>query len=327
MLKIKGAFAMAQKKTNQTRSRLSSWFFKEPAKFALLSFVLMTCALLVYMLIAGLVAGENAVLPLWPPLVMMTAMLAFSVYKLVGWLPKDNLDRKSFVAIDSGQVFIYYVFLVLSSFSILGNTREVTLAATMLMFSSSFWFFAVAIIAAIVSLYFFGLLVGNIYAAYRRALAMGVPKIKALLAMPFASVMFWFPGYLLPDDSKAKPAVEIRAKWYSNLVDWIVSKPINALAVFALTLVFSALFMDFFKICFSLLLGSVFLAWILISGVKGFKKNIGGAYSTVAGALNAAIIIICVCFAAFIFSNQQQPHHGQDMGIRITEVSGDQPAE
>jgi hypothetical protein len=318
---------MAQKKTNQTKSKLSSWFFREPAKFALLSFALMTCALLVYMLIASLVASENATLPLWPPLIMMTAMLAFAAYKLVGWLPKDNLDRKSFVAIDSGQVFIYYVFLMLSSFSILGNMREITLSAMMLMFRSSFWFYVVTVIASIVSLYFFGLLIGNICAAYRRALAMGVPKFKALMAMPFASVMFWFPGYLLPDDSKAKPAVEIRAKWYSKLTDWIVAKPINALAVFALTLGSSALLIDSFKVYFSLLLGSVFLAWILIGGVKGFKKNIGGAYSTVAGALNVAIIMICVCFAVLISSRPQPLHNMSDMEIRITEVSGEQPAE
>jgi hypothetical protein len=139
--------------------------------------------------------------------------------------------------------------------------------------------------------------------------------------------MFWFPGYLLPDDSKPKPVVEIRPKWYSRLTGWIVAKPVNALAVFALTLGSSALLMDFFKVCFSLLLGSVFLAWILLCGVKGFKKNLGGAYSTAAGALNVAIIIICVCFAAFLSSKPNPTHQTPGMEIRITEVSGDQSAD
>lgn len=312
---------MAQKPTQKAKSKLLSWFFNEPAKFALMSFGLMAGVVLIYALIAGLVTGGTGTLNPLPIVILVTAALVFSICKYISWLPKDNLDRKSFVAIDNGLTFIYYISLLLSTIFIVSSAQKIMLYAMWLQYYSMFWFFTVVIAASIIYMYVFGLLIGNMYATYRRALAMGVPRFKALLTVPFSTAMFWFPGYLLTDETRAKPVVEIKTKWYSKLTDWVVAKPLNAILLFLLTLAFSALFFDLYTLGLTLFFGAIFCVWVLITGTKTFKKNIGGAYSTVAGALNIAFIIICISAAAFYSSNSQTAMEMQTQEIQVTEVT------
>jgi membrane-bound ClpP family serine protease len=138
--------------------------------------------------------------------------------------------------------------------------------------------------------------------------------------------MFWLPGYLLADETRAKPVIEIKAKWYSKLTDWVVSKPLNAVLIFVLTLAFSALFFDIYTLGFTLFFVVIFAVWILITGSKNFKKKIGGAYSTVAGALNVALIILSICAIAFFsYAPQTATEYVPVEQIQITEMSGEAP--
>ncbi|MDR0726791.1 MAG: hypothetical protein LBF37_01880, partial [Rickettsiales bacterium] len=162
---------MAQKPTPKNKSKLLSWFFNEPAKFALLSFGLMVGLVVIYALITAAVTGGNTPLAAWPVVVLLTAALVFSICKYIGWLPKENLDRKSFVAVDNGLTFLYFISLFLSTIFIVSSAQKIMLYVMWLQYYSMFWFLVVAVTASIIYIYVFGLLIGNMYAIYRRALA------------------------------------------------------------------------------------------------------------------------------------------------------------
>jgi hypothetical protein len=319
---------MAHKTTLTTKPNLSSWFFKEPAKLALLSFGLMAGIALLYALVARMITSANTFLNPRIILVAAPVSLIFLIYKYIKWLPKENLDRKSFVAIDNGLTFIHCIFLLLSTILVTSGTQKILFYAMWLQHYSVFWFIFVSVSILLIYTYVFGLLIGSMYATYRRALAMGVPRYKVLLSLPFTITLFWFPGYLLKDDSREKPVVPIKSKWYSKLTDWVVAKPVNAILVFLLTLALSALPLDTYIPLFTLFFAVIFGIWLLITGVKKFRQNIGGAYSTFASTLNVTLIVLCVCAAVFFYTRPQpQISSMQDEEIQITEVSGNTPAQ
>lgn len=311
------------KKTTPTQ-KLSSWFLSSPVKFAFLSFGLMAGLTLIYAFIVGLVTGGHttpATMSPWLLITLTGGALVYSIYKYIKWLPSDNLDRRSFVAIDNGLTFIYFLSLFLSTIFIISSTQKIMLYAMWLQYYSMLLFFFVVIAISIIYMYVLGLLIGNMYATYRRALGMGVPRHKALLTLPFSIAMFWFPGYLLEDNTKTKPVIAIKSKWYSQLTDWVVAKPLNAVLLFLLTFAFSFIFFDIQTLCLTLFFGTIFGVWLLCTGAKKLKKNIGGAYSTLAGAINIAFIIVCIGFIAYFSTHTNTSvNQIQYESIQITEV-------
>ncbi|MDR0741805.1 MAG: hypothetical protein LBF28_03455 [Rickettsiales bacterium] len=295
------------------KSKLLPRFFYEPAKFALLSFGLMLGVVLICYLISGAIAKENAAIPFLLMGISAAATLIFTICKYIKWLPKENLDRRSFIAIDNGLTFVYFMFAAVAAILAARNPQNILSPS-----NSMFLLSGTTIIVSIICLYVFGLLIASVYATYRRALAMGVPKWKAILSVPFAINLLWFPGYLMADDPKAKPAVAIRAKWYSKLTDWVVAKPINAILLFLFTMSISALLFDPYSLSIKLFLGAIFCIWLLIAGGRAFKKNIGGAYATAAAFLNIAFIIGFVV----LFSGNPQPqaNHILYEEIQVMEI-------
>jgi hypothetical protein len=310
---------MAQKTKSLTiKSKLSNWLITAPVKFSLLSVALVAGVTLAYALITSIATGGRAPMPAWPLAIVAGGAMIFSIWKLTKWLRGENLDRKSFVAIHNGCSLICLAALLLSAILIAGGPQIAVRRAMWLQFYHPFWLIAIAVAASLACMYVLGIFIANIYAAYRRALAMNVPKCKALLTIPFTTDLLRMPGYLLPDESKAKPAVEIKTKWYSKFTGWVVKGPANAVLVFLLTL--AVFCRDIYTAGITLFFIAVFGAWLSIAGVKNFRKKIGGAYSATAAALNIAVAVLIILAIGLAARNAGAPDAVYEE-IQITEIA------
>lgn len=290
---------MAKTTPTTKQNKLVSWFFNAPAKFALLSFGLMAGITLVYSFIISAIKGVGTPINPWPIAVLMLATIIFSIYKLIKWLPSDNLDRRSFVATSNGLTFIYLAAILSSTIFMLGRTEQIILYTMWLQYYSALWFFFVVTVASVIYLYVFGVLIANIYTIYRRAITMGVPKWKAILSLPFSIYAFLLPGYLLTEDKKTKSTITIKSKWYAKVTDWVIAKPINAILIFALILIGSACFMDIYTLALMALFIIVFVTWVWVVGAPTFRKTIGGMFSTIIATLNIALVVFLIGMLIF----------------------------
>jgi hypothetical protein len=179
---------------------------------------------------------------------------------------------------------------IVSFMLLLLNMQSILLYMMWLQNTSMLLFFAAAIFAAIIYMYFLGILIANIYATYRRAIGMNIPKWKALLSLPFGLSLLWFPGYFL-NDEKSKPAIAIKSKWYSGFTNWVVAKPLNATLVFAVTVLLTTLFFDIYSAFILILCAIFFGVWVLVLGAGQLRKNVGGVYASVAAVINIALIV------------------------------------
>ena len=311
---------MAKKTTPLTpvpvkKSILASWFFKQPAKFALLSF----CAMLGIMAAYSLIKAAFSTLTYSVSTVtgLLVISIVFSICMLIKWLPNDNLDRRSFVAVDNGLTIIYFIAIILSTIFIATNQQLLIFYIFWLQNYSVILFLVAATAIALIYLYVLGLMIANLYSTYRRALGMGVPKWKAILSLPFTFSLFWLPGYLLPDAPKTKQVIEIKSKWYSAFTNWVVAKPINAVLVFLATLVISALLMDIYTPCMMVVAALVFAVWVWIVGGAKLRKSIGGAFASFVMGLNIALVIAAIAYVAFAPKTQVQAQFGN---VEITEM-------
>ncbi|MDR2412663.1 MAG: hypothetical protein LBD50_00425 [Rickettsiales bacterium] len=287
---------MSKKTTADNKSNLVSWIFTKPAKFSLLLLLSFALITLLSVLWIAVVHGLNKFAVMEPMnmiglFIIMAAAFVFSVFKLIKWLPKDNLDRRSFIAVNNGLSITCFIFTLPAI--LLTTSGAAFRTMIWLQFNSPALFMLVTAFLVLFFLYVVGLSVSNICSIYRRAAAMGVSGWKILLSFPFGFYLFWFPGYLLPEDGKPKPAIAIKSKWYSAFTDWVVGRPINTILTCALVLIlmFPAYGGAPIWIVF---LGLVFCVWLLIAGKKKFIKNIGGVFATFAASLNIALILLVI---------------------------------
>lgn len=270
--------------------KLSNWLFRAPAKFAMLSFGLMVVIGLVYsFIIASMNGGNITPSQIMPMFLIMGVGIIIAIIKLVRWLPNDNLDRRSFVMVDNGLTLGY---AIVSICGILISYKSLVPMFTQMQTSSPIVAILCLVLISIVMLYMFGISIANMYATYRRARGMGVPRYKALMAFPFTIAIYWFPGYFLDDDKKKKPVLTTDTKWFAALTDWILARRRNAVIAFLIMTLISALVMfDWFMFVILGLFAVVFVVWAGITGAKKFMKNIGGAFATFAYVLNIALIV------------------------------------
>ncbi|HNY25025.1 MAG TPA: hypothetical protein PKJ33_00540 [Alphaproteobacteria bacterium] len=306
---------MVKKIVDSTKSKLASWFFKEPVKFAFLSFGLIFGVSVIYLLARGIFGAGFGI----PPLFFLTLVLVslfFAAYKLISWLPKDKLDRHSFVAVDNGLSMIYFIVFVGFTLLIANSTQSLIFYAMWLQHSSMVLFFITAILGILGYLYVFGLLIANLYATYNRAVTMGVPKWKVLLSLPFTFTIFWATGYLLPEEKKSTPVIEIKTKWYARFTNWVVAKPINSLIVFLFTAIFFGLMFESYSTGLTIFLTAIFGIWLLFQGVSKFRKSIGGAFSTFVAVLNIVVVLGIIGYMTFQVSTQ--PIQIQQETVQVT---------
>lgn len=280
------------------KSQLKDWFVSKPIKFALLSLGLITGIIFFYFLLNMSVLHINPYMVRGPIFATVGLALGFAIYKLIKWLPSETLDRRSFVAIDNGLTFIYYMAILFSAFLIMNGAQDLMYFSMWVRNFSLPVFILTIVLGSLVYLYVLGLMISNIYATYLRAREMGVSKWKAILSFPFGTTLLWLPGYILPESKKNKEVITIKSKWFNSLTSWIVSKPLNAILIYLITITFSAMFLDLFTTSITAMFGLIFGLWIWATGVDKFRKSIGGAYSSFTASLNIAFII---CFLVIIF--------------------------
>lgn len=281
---------------NNEKSVLKSWLFYQPLKFAALAVALMIGVAGLYSMVATF--AFNAAVSTTMMFTLLLACLVFAGCKLIRWLPADNLDRRSFVAVGNGLTMAGFGTLMLMSAFVLANMQRIMFYMTWLQSASTLLFFIVATAVSTIYMYLIGLVITNTYATYRRAIGMGIARWKVLLSLPFVFTLLWLPGFFL-NDEKAKPVVPVRAEWYSDFTDWVVAQPLGAIGMWAFTIFIISFFVDIHSACLMLLCGAYFGIWALVMGAQKLRKNIGGLYSSVAVVINLALVVSIICGIAF----------------------------
>ncbi|HOY47243.1 MAG TPA: hypothetical protein PLZ05_01410 [Alphaproteobacteria bacterium] len=281
-----------------TKSKLLSWLFSEPVRFAIISFLSVLGVSFVYIL-AREIFYKDMVMSSIPFLILIFFVILINTVLLIKRLPKDILDRRSFIAIDNGLSIIYFSIFIIMTLFIASSARDLVFYTIWLQNYSMVFFLLTATLGSLVYLYVIGLMISNIYVIFRRAVSMGVPKWKIILSMPFMFSMFWVSNYLLPEDKKTKSSIDIKTKWYSRFTDWVISKPINTMIVFLIVTILSGLFFDTYSSTLTILFALVFGVWVWATGLNKFQKSIGGTFSTFVWIMNIAIILTFTGFLLF----------------------------
>jgi hypothetical protein len=271
-------------------TKLISWFFNAPAKFAILSLCLMGITAIIYAIIASAIMGDVANPNVAPMFIVMAIALIVGIVMLIKWLPHDNLDRRSYIAADLGLSSIYFISSMLSVLFVAANQQAIMYYALRLAQYSTPLLIIASLLLSLVYLYILGAFIANIYATYRRGIAMSVPRWKLILSIPFTLSLFWFPGYMLPD-AKEKTVIEIKSKWYANIVNWIMARPLNSVIVLVITLILMLFLFDFASTVFTGIFAIIFGILVWRVGAKNLRKNVGGWFATFIMLLNILIFI------------------------------------
>ncbi len=287
---------------NKKRNRLASWMITRPALFAVISFITMTAASAV----VGMLGSQTASI-LGVGLIII-AFLGAAAW-LIRTLPHENLDRRSFVAINNAQTVVTSISFIVSTLFIISNARAIMIHLLYLESHSSAMFLTLIISLALGYLYLCGIFIGNLYAKYRRVRAMGVSMWKILATAPFGFSMLWIPGYLMNETSAKSPALEMSRGWYSRLTDRITSSPMTATIVLATLIIISGFTFGFAAILLTFGMGIIFAAWSAITGPDTLRKNIGGTYATVAIILNIVMWVSVLTYSALAPGNRHAPEN------------------
>ena len=288
----KGKIIMAEVK----KQKLISWLITRPALFAITSALFMFIVAFGYSTITGTLLGmQNP--PQTPVIILMILAFLTAAAMLIHGLPPQNLDRRSFVAINNAQTLIASIAFITSTLVIIANAQNIMLRMLWMETHSTTSFVALMISVSLFYLYLSGLYISGLYAKYRRIRAMGVPMWRIICTAPFGFAMLWIPGYMLPTASVKNPALELQTKWYARLTDWVIARPTNTAASFVVLMLLSSFFFGFNVIMLTLGIAIAFAIWVMTTGVQKFRENIAGAYTWTAIVLNI-ISWIAVIFIA-----------------------------
>lgn len=285
---------MVKKTTPSSKPRLISWFLNQPLRFALLSFLLVFVISFVYGAVSGMVTGSAEMFAVTPLICLIALVFIFTIWLQIRWLPSTDLDRRSFVALDNGLTLISYTIVLIPVIFMLVNPQKAILYGMWLQYYSMPLFVFASTVVALLYLYVFGVYISMLQATYRRARTMGVPRWKAIMTIPFTLSIFWFPGYMIADDKKTKPTVEIKSKWFAKWTDWVVAKPMNAIIMMFVFLGFACIGSGWLAVTTIAGIYALCAIWIWVMGPQNFRKKVGGAFATLLGALNIAAIIGCI---------------------------------
>lgn len=278
---------------NKQSSKLISWLMTGPIKFALLSFVFMLLISMLYSVIFG--AASQPTL-----FILMAISAIMGAYFMLRGITHENLDRRSFVALNNAQMLIISVAFITSTLLIVANAEQIILHLWWLESHANASFIWTMILMVLFYLYLFGLFIMNVYAKYRRARAMNISPWKIICSMPFGFSMLWIAGYVIPETKKpAKFALQIKSHWYAYITDWIMTNPINTILTLVLLIVLSGFFFGFNTILLTFALAIIFAIWVKVKTPSVFAKEIGGKYSTFAIIINIIVLVSLIGFMMF----------------------------
>ncbi|MDE6478318.1 MAG: hypothetical protein K2L94_03665 [Alphaproteobacteria bacterium] len=317
---------MVKKTSPALQSKLSAWLWRAPAKFAMAAvFMPMILAGLYAIIASAFTAPENQPIATWPMMTLMFAGLAWAIWKLIKWLPRGAMDQRSFAGVYTASFFISRLSGLLGMMFVgfMYFPMLVALSNPMHSPGTTLWVLVALTILALFAAYVGGLQITDLYVTYRRAITMGVPRWKTILSMPFS--MLWMPAYMLGDEkSRREPAVNVRPTWFSNMVNWIIATPVNTWTMFVVTIIVSGLLYGFGWMIFPTFAAPVIIfgLWQLIAGTSHMRKNIGGAFATVAIIVNILTIaaVITINVMTYRIMDQATPLAAPDAQIEIVDT-------
>lgn len=304
---------MERKHMPQTNtSKLSTWIFWAPLRFALTTFISLSIVSLLYTFIAAQVYVP-APIPTQPLLYLCTITFIACVTQLFYKLPRIKIDRTSFITTHNLQMLITSVFFILLTYILLNNANEIFFKLVLLEAKSQPSFILTISAFAIIMLYTFGILFSNIYAKFRRIQALNIPAWKIICSMPFGFSALWTPGYIL-NTNDTKNTITIKSNWCKKLTNKIIEHQSSVIATFSIITMLSGFIYGINSILLTFTLTLIFGIWALNTGTKKFLKNIHGKYA------NWAIVINIILIIMFISVYSLHAKNNQNIQINITET-------
>lgn len=298
---------------NKTNSKLSTWLFWSPLKFAFMSLGIMLTAAFIFSIVAS-TFYTNTTLPQTPMLIILVLGICLGAIIQIRKLPTDKMDRQSFIALHNGQTIILSLAFMIASYLIFVNYQQIMFSMLIMETNSSLSFLMILIIAALFYLYLTGLAIANIYAKFRRIREFDVPTWKIIFSMPFGFSGLWTAGYLLNTPTPKQPTIQTKSKWYSAWTKWVISRPATTIATFIAITILSGFFFGFNAVLLTFSLALIFGIWTLQIGSRQFTKTIPTKYATTTVIINITLLAIFLGFRALV------PPTTQNVQINITDT-------
>ncbi len=283
---------MKQKNTKQ----FSIWTLWSPIKFATISFCLMVSIAFIYGLIGHSVYNPTAISQ-----TLLFTLLGIAIvgagFIQIKTLPREKMDRTSFIAIHNTQTAIMSLLFLISSYLIIRYAQQIMIHLLIMETRISITFLITMTATLLFYLYLLGLNIANIYAKFRRAREMNIPTWKIIFSMPFGFAALWAPGYILATDNTKQATIAPKSKQLQAATEWITQRPAHTIAAFIAVTLLSGFFFGFNAVLLTFSLTLVFGIWALQRGTKNFTKNMPGKYSSAAVIFN--IIILALFFVYF----------------------------
>ena len=278
-------------KTNKNSVSLKTWIFDKPVIFAALTFAINLAAIFAYAIISSIFNISSMILLE----IMLCISFVWNIWYMIKKLPHDDMYRGDFVAITNACCFIT-VFVPLITFALFANKLymlKYNFMMVYLLHPVLVW--TVLLLLALLYLYVFGVAISSVYAKYKRALKIGLSKWNIILSMPFAFLLMWTPGYLVPE-KKDESKFQIQTKWFNKFNKWALSNTSNAIVVFLAIVLLRNTFSGLPALLLTLFLLAVYALWNLRYKTK-FMKDINRGYAWTAISINfIAIISVILMF-------------------------------
>lgn len=304
---------MGETMTLKQYSKLSTWTLWSPLKFATIALGLMLTSAFIYILISNAVYGPNFI-PRTPLLIITIITLIGAIAIQIYNLPRETMDRKSFLLTHNIQTIILSILFLDSSYMIARHAQQIIFNLLIMETHTSSIFIITLLASALFYLYLMGILVANTYAKYRRIRAMGIPAWKIIFSIPFGFSALWVPGYILDYTNTKNATVQSTSKTLTSITNRIYSSTTNTIATFIFITLVSGFVFGFNSVLLTFTLTLIFGIWALQIGTKNFTKNTSGKYATFAVIFNIVLITVILAFHIFV------PTTTQNVQIHISDT-------
>ncbi len=268
-------------------NKISNWLFYRPLLFAVSTFIGCIAIVLLYSLFASLFTLSSL-----PLTIGIAIIVLWAIYGMIKRLPHDKMYRNDFIAITNGAniitIVLSIIFVLIAGF----NPEFFQNKIDMLWQSNPILFWALGLLSIMASLYLTGLIVSNVYAKYKRARELGVSPWKIILSMPFAFLLIWTPGYLIPE-SKQKSNLEINNASYKKFNTWVVSNIKNTTFTFFVFLLLGNIYTKTSTWIWTAILLIIYALWQL-RYKNNFIKSINRGYALMCVGINLAVILAMI---------------------------------
>ncbi len=275
---------------NTSTSKLSTWVFWAPLKFALTTFIATSIISLLYSVIAGTIYTQTPA-PYQPLLYLCITTFIVCTIKMFSKLPHIIPDRNSFIATHNLQTILTSGAFILTTFYIMQNANKILFHLATIS-NSSFVTFFIFTISSILILYLIGVLFSNFFLKFRRIHSFCIPTWKIICSIPFGFSALWAPGYILKTADKKTDQIEIKSNWYKRLTNTITLHQSTTIAIFTLITMLSGFIFGLNSVLLTFILTLIFGIWSLTTGAKKFINSMPNKYAIFAIIVNITTIII-----------------------------------